>query len=593
MFIGQRSFQSVSALQRQDRMGTTITCYGGVNEIGGNKILLEDGEHRLFFDFGKAFGRYGAYFDGVFTRERAARGLLDPLALGLIPPLRGLLREDLIPVLQDEFLSVIEVPATGRRKKPQEIVQVSAQAVKAFWDHAQSRFPAVYRDMRRENARPVDLVLLSHAHQDHISDLQYVSPAVPVCSSAMTAFISKVLVDVGQAGMSGAPFVNPRVPSAQGTLEAAKGEPYLPRPWVFLEGELEGDENLDLLETSASFWAQSASKRLGPRSQVREFGLRIRHWPVDHSLHGAVGYAVETEAGWVAYTGDLRFHGEHGASTWAFAEGLSELRPSVLLCEGTRLTEPNQTTEAQVYDECFRAVSGNQGELVVSDFAPRNIERLLMFKRIAGETGRCLLVQPKDAYLLRAMHLADPGIPDVLTDRHVGLYDDPKSRQLSWEKNVRERCKERTFTPSEVTRTPGDYILAFSLTDIADMLDLQFLLGTEPGGVYIFSNSQAYDDEQKVDLVRLWNWTQHLGLRMVGLRPVRWGNRGEVTELAPDPGYHASGHAGVDELVEFVRRARPERLIAIHTEMPKRWHELLEGTGVEVILPEYGRPIRL
>jgi hypothetical protein len=26
---------------------TTITCYGGVNEIGGNKILLQDGE--LFY----------------------------------------------------------------------------------------------------------------------------------------------------------------------------------------------------------------------------------------------------------------------------------------------------------------------------------------------------------------------------------------------------------------------------------------------------------------------------------------------------------------------------------------------------------------
>jgi predicted metal-dependent RNase len=31
---------------------TTLTFYGGVNEIGGNKILLKDGDTRVFFDFG-------------------------------------------------------------------------------------------------------------------------------------------------------------------------------------------------------------------------------------------------------------------------------------------------------------------------------------------------------------------------------------------------------------------------------------------------------------------------------------------------------------------------------------------------------------
>jgi hypothetical protein len=53
---------------------TTITLYGGVNEIGGCKILVEDGEARIFLDFGRAFGRYSDYFDGVFVRERTARG---------------------------------------------------------------------------------------------------------------------------------------------------------------------------------------------------------------------------------------------------------------------------------------------------------------------------------------------------------------------------------------------------------------------------------------------------------------------------------------------------------------------------------------
>ena len=34
---------------------TSITFFGGVNEIGGNKILLKDLDTKVFFDFGMSF----------------------------------------------------------------------------------------------------------------------------------------------------------------------------------------------------------------------------------------------------------------------------------------------------------------------------------------------------------------------------------------------------------------------------------------------------------------------------------------------------------------------------------------------------------
>jgi ribonuclease J len=308
-------------------------------------------------------------------------------------------------------------------------------------------------------------------------------------------------------------------------------------------------------------------------------------------LFGAVGVAVETEAGWVAYSGDLRFHGEQGEASWAFADGLAALGVRALLCEGTRLSQPNVTTEAMVAENCLAAVREASGELVVADFAPRNVERLITFLGIAAQTGRRLVVQPKDAYLLRAMHLADPRLPDVMVQPAAGMYADPKIRAGDWEAMVRTRYRAVIAGPEDVTRSPGEYILAFSLTDVADVLDLDFLQGGIGGGVYIFSNSQAYDDEQKVDLVRLWNWTQRLGLRMVGLTPSRTDDRGRLTEVEPVPGFHASGHAGQPELVEFVRRARPEILIPIHTDAADLWVALLKGTGVKVVLPEYARPL--
>jgi len=63
---------------------TNLTFYGGVGEVGGNKILLETKESRVFFDFGMSFKKAGLYFS-EFLQPRKCNGIGDFLEFGLIP----------------------------------------------------------------------------------------------------------------------------------------------------------------------------------------------------------------------------------------------------------------------------------------------------------------------------------------------------------------------------------------------------------------------------------------------------------------------------------------------------------------------------
>ncbi|MGQ9628117.1 MAG: MBL fold metallo-hydrolase [Anaerolineae bacterium] len=521
-------------------MSVTLTCYGGAGEIGGNKVLLEDGETRLFFDFGIPFGRQQKFFN-EYLRPRAARGLLDLLALDLIPPLEGLYREDLaLPGLWERF-----------RRHPQ------------------------YRNLHREGRAPVDAVFVSHAHLDHNGDLSYLDPAIPIYSSRCTAFIARAMQVTGQSSFERElTYINPRYLSESGELQSDKRSNYKARCCAFLDGCLS--------EEAKAFWERSpVSKQLEPAhaegAEGTAGGLRFRWWPVDHSVPGAAGFAVETSAGWVGYTGDIRFHGRQAGESRRFVEELAALRPVALLCEGTHLERENPMTEADVVENALVLAKGAGGRLAIADFGPRNVERLASFLEIAEETGRWLVVQPKDLYLLKAIALAD-AFPEPASLQGLFIYADPKAAPRPWERALREEWHERTVGPDEVSARPGDYILCFSLWDTNDLLDLQ---GVEEG-IYLYSNSRAYDDEQAADLERLRNWVKHMGLQLYG-DP----DKPETTPL------HASGHASGEELVEMVKKVKPQILIPIHTESPELWIKELHSTGIEVHIPERGRAFHL
>jgi ribonuclease J len=126
-----------------------LTFYGGVGEIGGNKILLEDKNAAIFLDFGKSYHEASKYFE-EFLNPRVIHGLKDYLELELLPKRRGIYREDLIKILNKEGENQI------RYSKPK-----------------------------------IDGVLLSHGHLDHAGYISFLDPQIPVYTSNNTMAVLK------------------------------------------------------------------------------------------------------------------------------------------------------------------------------------------------------------------------------------------------------------------------------------------------------------------------------------------------------------------------------------------------------------------
>ncbi|MBM3133606.1 MAG: exonuclease, partial [Chloroflexi bacterium] len=492
----------------------SITSYGGVNEIGGNKVLLESGDTRFFFDFGAPFKKRARFF-GEFFSPRPGAGLRDLLETSLLPPLKGILREDL--------------------------------AGKDLWDK--------FAPSARMRALSIDGVLLSHAHMDHSGYVSFLRDDVPIFTTVMTAFVSKAMQDSAPPNFEKEVCYSMPKGVKKGYLRSAGT--YKPRPFAFVDSPA-------LSEEAQDFWYSSPTRKKPLSSETyrcspeKVGGLRFRFFPVDHSIPGAAAFAVETSAGWVAYTGDLRFHGRASHQTEEFVEEMEKLRPRILLCEGTRLREKRGASEKEASANCLEAVRKAEG-LVIADFGARNVERLVSFYNIAHETGRNFVIMGKDAYLLDAMHLASERVPSISDFPDILIYKDFKSRLPSWESEIHRRYADKLVLPPQVRENAGNLILCFSFADMLDLIDIAPRVGT-----YIYSSSEVFDEEGATDMRRLSNWIDHFGLKRIGLprAELNW----EIPE--EEKGFHSSGHACGPDLLDLIRRINPKTLIPIHTEDP-------------------------
>jgi len=128
-----------------------IKFFGGVNEIGGNRILVQDGSTSLFLDYGMSFARHQRFFEEYLKPRYASTGIKDLLRLNLIHYIPGLYRSDLLNLIG---------------KPP-------------------------------HTTPSVDGVVLSHIHLDHSALISLLDEHIPIICSQITKSYAEAILDVG------------------------------------------------------------------------------------------------------------------------------------------------------------------------------------------------------------------------------------------------------------------------------------------------------------------------------------------------------------------------------------------------------------
>ncbi|MBN2518418.1 MAG: MBL fold metallo-hydrolase [Candidatus Altiarchaeota archaeon] len=482
-----------------------LTFYGGVGEVGGNKILVKEGKTKVFLDFGMSFSTAGRYFD-EFLQPRKCSGVLDLFEFGLLPKIEGIYRQD-------------------------------------YLEHCGLK----------PGKRSVDGVLLSHAHMDHSAYIHFLRKDMPIYCTAASRCVMEALDQTAASGFT--ELVRFKESFKLGTkkdggarkLDSRHIEP-VPRPIHEIDSK---------------------------RFKVGE--VEVEAVPVNHSLPGATAYIIYAESGPIVYSGDLRFHGYGGKLTEEFVKKAAKVKPKVLIIEGTRIDSNKVESEERVKEDCMRSVDGCKG-LVVVNFPVRDVDRMATFHKIAKESGRRLVINTKQAYLLQLLEERRVEAPRV-DDENIAVYLPKKTWGVicdarfptevkcqdyeSWEREF--MGFENAVTHEDVKKAQDAYIFRCDFFELKNLIDVR----PSKGSVYIRSVTEPFNDEMMIDAEKAENWIRHFG-------------------MFPYSQAHCSGHANGLDLRRIVDDIGAETVIPVHTTKAGGFKEIADGVLEVEVGREYG-----
>lgn len=264
---------------------------------------------------------------------------------------------------------------------------------------------------------------------------------------------------------------------------------------------------------------------------------------VDHSSYGSVAFLIEARGKRIVYSGDLRLHGRKPGMAANLLHAIRQGPLDLLIMEGTSLSRGRESgpSEHDVEQRLLSSLKQTPG-LALAMFSPQNVDRLVSYNRAAVRSGRILVLDPYAAFILYLIK-TECKVPDP--------FNSKQTRILMTESFLRSAAGRRLpkliplmknveLSLAEILATPQNFLMIFREWMYKQVFDRNF-----PADSRLF---YSY-------------WPGYL-VAQLSLKTLRSQieKSGCVFELV-----HASGHIYYQDIMEFIERAKPARLIPIHT----------------------------
>ncbi|MBN1384243.1 MAG: MBL fold metallo-hydrolase [Elusimicrobia bacterium] len=524
---------------------TKLTFYGGVNEIGGNKILLEAGNTKIFLDFGMSFLGENKFFEFPLLRPA---NIDDLRKINVIPEIKGLYKN------------------TGLNIKYQPNGDFTVEGIP-------------------EN-RQIDAILLTHGHLDHSGYLGLVRPDIPIYLSAATKKFLKLRSDINKNWESD---VHPDSFSIMERDEEKKiGRDIAVRRF---------DVDHSVIGASA-YLVHTKDKTIAYTGDFRFHGYRQKE--TEHFLKALLKQKIDiliTEGTRLSRTEEEKAF-ETEEEVFSAAAELTKKEKGLVIYDASPADIDRVRTLARVAKETGRTLvlddkkayfilylNYNEPKNIVEGLPGINDFKIYLSRGKLKTTSKkyCNTICADENLYIETFTHDRKGYQRTLLAKQIlasqkstedynrligGIKKSKNAEEFFKAISIpAENCIWGPIGREEILKNSGKYIL---YTSNGPLTLLQFIPANKKvPGTYIYGKAEPFNEEMEISHDKLKNWIDLAGLKM---------------KYA-----HTSGHISEKDLRRFIKEVNPGCVMPVHTEKA----DMFDTFGIKVIKPELKKPLHI
>jgi ribonuclease J len=464
-------------------MKTQIDFFGGVDEIGGNKVRVSDGSTSIFLDFGMSFSKANDYFS-EFLQPRKSNGIIDFLELGMLPNINGIYRED-------------------------------------YLNHC---------GISSDPDPSINGVLISHAHMDHSAYIHHLREDIPIYVTEQSYLIMKTLEETSTASFN--ELINfkksfylkrkTRIKNGTSEYTEAKGVEYqLQRDIKILDPYKEfsiGDIKITpvpvdhSLPGACAYFVDTSDEKIVYTGDLRFHG---RHPELTNKF---VSEAKKFRPTIMLSEGtriDSASNIDEQSIENSASEIISNFNGHVIVNYPIRdldrfltfynvANNTNRRFAVNLKQAYMLNLFDGHGYPKVEDvdiYIPRK-----KWGMMGNETFACIDEIWHSASELHPYHLE--------TDYKL------------WERDYLNY--ENTVNYKDIKENPNEYIFGCDFFELKELIDIK-----PENGLYIWSKTEPFNEEMTIDFEKVKNWINHFNLKLIvkGMHGSGHANGNEIIEM--------------------------------------------------------------